>query len=378
MPGDTSYLFAIGGKAGTTALGDVLRAQVLRNLDAPSITAITRTAGGNIDAGTYYYKVSAITLDPKNPGGETLASDEEPVTLDAAGQVTLTWTCAASASKFRVYRTSGKNQASGSETLLSERSAACSGGVQAYTDGAAATTDPRRPLPRGALGVWVPTVALATPRFQAAARLAGNDLYVVGGCTSGAGCTSTASVERIAFASGTSFTPLAPVSGGALQTARDRHALALTDSTSGSTGGSLYLFAFGGTQNGAEITRSGIGNTVEVSAVTPGGALSFVTPTGQPQNLGYGGWAEAVANQAFYEMTSGGGLNSKSSGFGAASVTSTNSFSFNFNAGFPGYTAGGDRYLLGEQLFRAYVYAVGGFASPTTLTPTSTVERVVY
>jgi len=49
------------------------------------------------------------------------------------------------------------------------------------------------------------------------------------------------------------------------------------------------------------------------------------------------------------------------------------------------YTAGGDRFLCGEQLFRAFIYIVGGFPSGAAsgvpaayAAPTNTVELFEY
>ena len=124
VPGDTSYLFAIGGSGvpsgggAVAALPEVWRAQVLRNADAPQVTSLTSASLGTLGAGTYYYRVSALRLagDAKNPAGETLASDEEPITVDDNSKVTIRWTCT-SADKYRVYRTSDADQASGREVL---------------------------------------------------------------------------------------------------------------------------------------------------------------------------------------------------------------------------------------------------------------------
>jgi hypothetical protein len=71
--------FVVGGvdEAGS-ALGVVDRAQVLRVADASVLDEATSSAGGALGSGTYYSRVSAVldSSDPKNPSGETLASDE--------------------------------------------------------------------------------------------------------------------------------------------------------------------------------------------------------------------------------------------------------------------------------------------------------------
>ncbi len=42
------------------------------------------------------------------------------------------------------------------------------------------------------------------------------------------------------------------------------------------------------------------------------------------------------------------------------------------------YLSGGPRYLSGNVLFRAFVYAAGGFPNDAGGTPTDTVERLIY
>ena len=70
-------------------------------------TPTTNTTGGSLTAGTYYYKVTAIT-----PGGETMASNEVlQVTTGASSTVTLTWSAVEGATGYRIYRgTSAGNQ----------------------------------------------------------------------------------------------------------------------------------------------------------------------------------------------------------------------------------------------------------------------------
>ncbi len=54
------------------------------------------------------------------------------------------------------------------------------------------------------------------------------------------------------------------------------------------------------------------------------------------------------------------------------------SFDGTLNATSVSYLSGGPRYLSGNVLFRAFVYAAGGFPNDAGGTPTDTVERLVY
>lgn len=409
VPGDTSYLFALGGRGAPSgggsvaALPEVLRAQVLRSADAPLLSPVADGGAGALAAGTWYYRVSGVrpATDAKNPGGETLASDEEPITLAASSRATLTWACNG-ADKYRVYRTAGPNQPSGSEVLLKEVTASCSGGSQSYSDNDATAPGPQRPLPAGALGAWASAAQgvpqLVAGRFRAAARLVGacaatagaSDcaLAIVGGCGQAAGCGASgdlASLERATFptqdTSPALETPGAFAVAGSLGQARSQHALAVVSAANANAiGGKIFLAVAGGAASGSELSGSA---TVEVALFAPTSTIAFTNGSGSPQNVGVGGWLEVAANQAFFgaTRTNNHSLNPKSSSLcGSASCTlgGVGDLNFAFNSGFPPYLAGGTRYLAGEQLFRAYIYLAGGFASDTNLTPTATVERIVY
>ena len=180
-----TYVYVTGGRdAGGAVLGTVERAVVLRNADAPRITAIApATATGTLAAGTWYYKVSAIVSDPDNAGGETLPSDEEILTISGAQTaIDLTWSAVPNATGYRVYRTAMVDGVSQQELLIASPTGT------SYTDtGATASAEP--PLPPGSLGVWsvqTPThgirwghqAAVITDNQGAAG---GRSLYVLGG-----------------------------------------------------------------------------------------------------------------------------------------------------------------------------------------------------
>ena len=152
----TTYVYTSGGRDGSgTVLGTVERAMVLRNGDAPKITAIAAsTTAGSLEQGTWYYKVSAIldANDPDNPGGETLPSDEEILTIQTTtGAIDLAWTQVmvngVPAPQYRIYRTAAVNGASQQELLIATVT------DTAYTD-TGATVGTEAPLPPGSLGVW--------------------------------------------------------------------------------------------------------------------------------------------------------------------------------------------------------------------------------
>jgi peptidoglycan/xylan/chitin deacetylase (PgdA/CDA1 family) len=99
----------------------------------PTLNAPTAaTAGGTLAAGTYYYKLTALSAT-----GETLPSAEvSATTTTSTSKVTLTWSAPTGATGYRIYRSS----ASGAETLL-----ASVGTVTTFADTGAAP--PGAPTP---------------------------------------------------------------------------------------------------------------------------------------------------------------------------------------------------------------------------------------
>lgn len=63
-----------------------------------TVTGDHTASGGTISAGTYYFQVSAVTLD-----GESPASTEINVVASANDSITLTWTPVANASYYKIY-----------------------------------------------------------------------------------------------------------------------------------------------------------------------------------------------------------------------------------------------------------------------------------
>ncbi|MCY1081600.1 hypothetical protein [Archangium lansingense] len=410
VPGDTSYLVVLGGiRADGTTMNTVERAQVLKVADAPALLPPTPGTGGSLSAGTFYYRVSALRAadDPKNPGGETLPSDEYPATIDAAGggSTTLAWPCIPGAASYRVYRTVGANAVSGSELLLDEvPAAACTGSPLpevSYTDNGSKTPAGDAPLPPGALGKWVSAGPLYQGRGNTAARLVDDTVYVVGGFCSPVGtrCPSTGAnlsgIEIATFAANTAdLSPFGLV--GNLSRARQRHSLAVASSvtapnaftpTAPDNSQDAWLLVVGGDAGGAPLTGTGIIETAQVkSAGWPSPApILFTQATYNGTASTHGGWTEVMANYLFHAGATGGtgfafrsNLVCGKTGTEPAKCTSDTSFDGTLNATSVSYLSGGPRYLSGNVLFRAFVYAAGGFPNDAGGTPTDTVERLVY
>jgi hypothetical protein len=406
IPGDTSYVYLVGGvNASGTALRVVERAQVLKAADAPSLLPPNPAPGGNLAAGTFYYRVSAIQSASNllNPSGETLASDEQPINVDAGGQALLSWTCIPGVQKYRVYRTASPNGISGTEQLLAEvaPAVACTGSplpAETYYDTGALTPGGDKPLPAGGLGRWASQPELTVERGNGAAKLLGDQLYVAGGfCSTVAiGCsapdTDLASVETAAFASGSPALG-AFSTASTLQKARRRFALTVADAASAPSSFSstapdnthdAWLVAVGGDSAGVVITSpvievAQVKNSSGVIASPTFAAASYIAPAT------HGGWSEIAGNFLFEAGTTStdtfdfhSNIACPTSGGQVAECTGAASFRGTLNATGIAYQSGGDRYLGGETLFRAFVYVAGGLPTAVSTTPTATIERIIY
>jgi len=168
--------------------------------------------------------------------------------------------------------------------------------------------------------------------------------------------------------------------------ARSQHSLlAMTTADNPELSATNILIAVGGTENGAPITGV-VMNFIEMSTLSGTATGPWIKPTQTPDAaLSVGGWAETQANQLFIEGTQPlTGLFNRSTNQAICGNSSCTGASFFLNAGLPSYVSGSPRYLVGEVLFRAYVYTAGGAnqASPTPTTPgttlTDTLERLVY
>jgi hypothetical protein len=408
LPNDTSYLFVLGGvRPDGAAVNWIERAQVLKVADAPALEPPTSGTGGALQAGTFYYRVSAllVTSDPNNPGGETLPSDEYPATVGSAGggANTLSWRCLPSARRYRIYRTVQPNAPSGSELMLDEiDAAACSGSPLpnvTYTDNGSKTPQGDAPLPPGALGRWVRLgKTLVVERGNAATRVVGDTVYVAGGFCSVAGSncpapnTTLASVERGTFTAGTADLDTFAIVGNLTQ-ARQRHSLAVADATTApnsftpaapDNSADAWLVAVGGDAGSTALTT----NVFEVGKVKDAnGPIAAPTFSSANYNAGgtHGGWSEIIANYLFQAGANGGTGFAFRSNFACPGTGNTvgkcsaaNDFRGTLNSTSLSYQQGGPRYLSGNVLFRAFVYAAGGFPNDAGGTPTESVERIIY
>jgi len=291
------YLYAVGGTSSTNGtggaapagvpLGSIERAVILEPSGAPHLTdPVVSAASGTVGKGAYYYKVAAF-LDNADPqtAGETLATDEAVATLDAAGNVALSWTAPAVGNVlyYRVYRSKTPDAVSGSEVLLKDNVT----GTQ-YTDTGVDVPGTEMPQPFGSTGPWLTTATtLLHPRIDAAATIASDPagadhLYVIGGYGQCVATTGIMSCYEQASLSADGATLGAAFVAGALPLAhaRMRHGAAQLSADNGPPGFS----ASAGANTAFVVVGGGKGintasNTLEAALVGAGGVLgSWAVP----------------------------------------------------------------------------------------------------
>jgi hypothetical protein len=373
------YLYVIGGTSdGATPLGTVERAKILVDEGAPVIDDPPGiAAAGSLDAGTWYYRVSALrpVADPDNPGGETLPSDEVVVTLGVKGGVVLTWAEIPDAVGYRVYRTESVDGTSQSEVLLAELPA----GTVTYTDDGAQAVDPTQtPLRRGSTGVWVTLPGgLAGPRFDHETVVAHDPagdafVYVIGGTGSCAGGPAAAALDcyEVASLSPDGATLGAWTSGGTVMVEpRTRFALTAAEPLNAPQvpAGQAYVYATGG---------AGVVESLEYAVVQAGGALgpfAILTPP-QGSHPGVRESLEAlIVSNAFYTI----------GGDEGALPLATIEFSVEFKSQVPpersSFSSGSNSMIVPREDFAlvlesTLLYAIGG--SSDGVNAVSSVETV--
>ncbi len=201
------FVYLVSGSDEGMVSDEILRAQVLNPLDAPSIVGVDLIIddeeffnpddpgpdpGDGLEKGVYYYRVSAVYTDqdPANPLGESLASEPQPISIPIDGlTVTISWTPPPMINhdilEYRVYRSVNPDDPYGNESLIATVDAS----ETSYTDdGSDTPIDGDNPLPLGSLGMWHHIASLQTARVFSGVAFARNPanpdqfhLYAIGG-----------------------------------------------------------------------------------------------------------------------------------------------------------------------------------------------------
>jgi hypothetical protein len=373
------YLYVFGGTSTTNGtkgtaptgapLSSIERAVILDPAGAPKLDkAVVSTDAGTLAAGTYYYKVAALTVDPDNAGGETLPSDEVVATLTANGQVSLSWAAVPNATEYLVYRSPTTASPSQSQVLLKNV-----GNVLAYVDTGADAPGTQKPLVMGATGLWTTLgTTLAVPRVNASAATTldpnGNRyVYAVGGygqCPGDAAAGRLTCYEKAAMASdGSAVTGSFAVGDKRLARARMRFGLDAITADNGppsfdpGAGGGVNTAAFLFVGGGQGIQSTG--NTIEYALVNAGGDLGdwasttgFANQRDGSQVIVSNGYAYAFFGGAAPSYSSTSDLSTRI----VASPTSLTLGNWS-NAGGT-VSQGAGRHGMAEE--SAYFYRIGG------------------
>lgn len=369
------FIYVAGGHDGTEARDEVWRARVLDPLDSPDITNVefdldVEMVTPGIDPGVYYYSVSAVMedTDTQNPGGETLASERQPVRIPFGGiTLTLSWNTFPDAKEYRVFRSPVADAAAGEEELI----AVVPVGTTSFVDDGTVATTGEAPLMLGELGAWHSVATLPTARSETSVVSAQDPvdadtwhLYAIGGNDdAGTVLSSTDYVSvTVDAASGDQTAGVATTATAALPTERAEHrAVVGTQNNASRLSGSVIYVLAGKTAT--TITRN-----VDYTTVAAGGDIASWTGTNniQRQRAGY---AAAVANNVV--VTACGQNGAPSATADKQDISDTNPPELGTSSALGNTGDLGDRYLLGSVAFGGYLYVTGGETSAQTSTETT-------
>lgn len=376
------WIYVIGGTSdGSVPLQTcaVEKAKILTTDTSPQNLNLTSFSGGNLTAGAWYYRVSAVMkdTDPENPSGESLPSLEKVIKVPGGSSVKLTWDAPLRnpqhVSHYRIYRTDSENGISNTEHLIVDNVT----GTEFTDSGLPPGTV--SPLPNGSTGIWqCENTTNFTPRFGLSAVVghdSNNSYYIY--ATGGRNSTGATGVVE--------FAPVNPdgslgnwTSTASIGTGRYYLSAVFVDSTKAPiVGQNNYIYALGGTQNGTTAL-----NTTERASVQTGGALSSWTSLTKTINPNMGLLSVAVDNFIFDMVGTAGGGNKVDSG----EIINPAGDIQNWNNAGNGGTTIWSRFLGGTTLESAYIYLVGGYGKcetnlctePTADSALRTVESVIW
>lgn len=367
-----AFLWVLGGlDASGTPVNSVERAQILDPDEAPEFTNFTFTLTGSLQAGAWYYRVSAtMPIDhPTNPGGETLPGEMAVVNALEGASVWLQWDPVAELdATYNIYRSATPDAVAGQEVLIAS-------GIPAnqtvFVDNGTLVPAEQHPLRPGSTGRFVTMpVTLNQARGGAGTVIAPDPdgllyLYVAGG----QGASAALDSYEYALLSGDGAT-LAPFTTGSqtLGTGRAWPVLVEADSSTSDMlpDGENYLFICGG-RNTAEV------KTIYQARISSGGATGPWTTTNPSTTKGLPGAMGYMRHNALFLFGGESGGTPSAFSFSANFITPPAFSNFNSlgGSGLPAPLA-----YAGLVIETAYLYLVGGTPDGTTVT--GNVLRQVY
>jgi hypothetical protein len=378
------YLFAAGGRDGSDApVTSVFRARILGEDSAPIILAPETESGGNLAAGTYSYRVSAVMdTGTDNEGGETLASDAETVLLTETGSVRVRWQAVTGAVSYRVFRTAAANELAGNEVLLTTGVTGTS-----YLDDGSESPGTDRPMPAGGIGEWMAMPSLGTARADAGATIAedtsGNAyLYVLGGVTSGTTSIDTYELAPLTESGGVISSGTFVAGNVTLDTARAQLVVAtLNDRTAPLLAGLDQQYV---------VTAQGIDGSAlddaSMARVGAAGQLETFAQADQSNSADRYGSVGIITNNFLFSIAGrrdGGGVQTKGITLEVcpdrdASCATADPPVLNIAGGDSGITLQEGRYRTGGVYVSGYFYFMGGLGGTGGIVTLDSVERGGY
>ncbi len=356
------FVYLPGGRDADGASSDVWRAQILDPLFVPSIDSVDFDfPEGGEDGfleGVYYYRVSAVLAgdNPANPGGETLASEAQPLfvpSLDRALHIAIGWTPVDDAVSYRIYRTELPDAQAGQEQLLAE----IPGDELAYVDdGLTPFLDTTGPLPIGALGNWRSVATLSTARYDHGVAVSA-DLedpavhhIVIAGGTDGVDLNADVDVITVTVNGPRDQTVGLSTTTDYLDEPRTGLEVVVADPTNSSllAPDRAFVYFLSGSGDG-DITQT------DFAPLMPGGALGTLDTTERlrPFRAHY---VAAVANNTLVAV--GGQGDSPSSTGQSSGLAGRDGTLDNWNS--LGNTGLLDRVRMGRAVFGGFLYIGGG------------------
>lgn len=400
------YIYVFGGNDGAGAIATAERALVLSPEEIPIMTGVDlclaggatpcfSTTGAGLEAGLYSYKVAA-TIDPNDPrnlGGETLASDPIIMKLKSVGTrdvtVKISWTAPTDSegtvlsgiTGYRIYRTP-KDGVPGSDELLL---ATVDATTFTFIDDGSLTLGTEAPLPQGSTSVWQALPDLGVAREGAAGAVARDpndpDTYYVYAFLGRDGATGYTSYEYlpVTVLANQRQDTAGTWTQGTEQSAvgRWQHGAWTVDSVVSRyvSGSDVWIYL------GAGLLPNGTTNdaSVEAGMVTAGGQLTAFAddPTAgdvvedfSQVRVGYG--TAAASNSLF---VFGGRASQVMQNATAAKFVSPAPGLANNSWNNEGLTMTSPRYLMGSAIQSAFIFLVAG---DTGTGVTNSTETVVW
>lgn len=380
------YIYAIGGSDGAGALASAERALVLSPSEVPTVADVDLCLSGGapcfgiagladgLEPGAYSYRVSALIdpADPVNLGGETLASDpfiiKLPTIQSRQISVKLTWgppkdslgATLSGITGYRIYRTPKDGVPGQDEVLLTEVQGVA---TTTYVDDDSKPLGTEKPLPAGSTSAWQAIPNLNAAR-KAAAGAAAKDPSDTTGATWHIYALLGEGLASYEYLTVNVLPNARQTVGGAWTNGSSNSAVArselgawVADSVTSPLVTAPDVFIYIGSGRTGQFTGD---RTVEAAKVAAGGDLGAWDNTPSDFNGVRYGYGVAAANGELFAFGGNGPDSNAIAAKEASPMPALAPNSWN-NEGLQMTSA---RYLPGSSIQSAFIFLIGGQATP--------------